>query len=85
MRYAEQGKITRVYPDQGDVYFRLNGLTGSAPKDGYYRLLLTHPNYNALYSLTLAAAVNGTTVTIRTDYDFTPNAHGIVNYIMDEF
>lgn len=53
-----------------------------APKAGYFKLLLDHPNYHALYSLALTAAVNRYPLTIRTEEDITSDATAIVNYMV---
>ena len=56
-------------------------LTRERPKDGYFQLDQTHPNYNALYSLALLAAVNKYTLTIRTEGDITPSEPALVFYM----
>ncbi|MDG1102770.1 MAG: hypothetical protein P8N75_05250 [Ascidiaceihabitans sp.] len=85
MSGSSSGVITRIYTDTVRTTFRLNGKDGSVPKNGYYELALTHPNYNALFSLGLAAAVNKTSVRIRTDDALNANEHGIVTYIVADY
>ena len=41
-----------------------------------------HPNYNALFSLALVAAVNRYELTIRTAAEITSQAHATVDYMV---
>lgn len=85
MSGSTSGIITRVYNDADGTYFRMNGDDGPAPKSGYYQLPLAHPNYNAIYSLGLAAAVNKTRIRIRTDDPLSASEHGIVTYLVADY
>ena len=50
------GQVERIYAWRGTTYIRLGGIPANVtPKDGYFKLLQTHSNYNALYSLALVA------------------------------
>ena len=60
------GKVNRMYVNKLGLDVRLDIDPKTAPKDGYFFLRVTHPNYNALYSLALAAAVNRLPLSIRT-------------------
>ena len=77
------GKVVRLYPTKGGTYIKLALAAGvPEPKDGYFELDEKHPNYNALYSLALLAAVNRYTLTIRTERDITPTEHAVVAYMV---
>ena len=79
MARAVTGRVNRIYPNLGDgVRIRLSGIPAEdTPSDGYFPLQDAHPNYNALYSLALVAAVNKYNLTIRiqgpTDVDIDPS------------
>jgi len=59
------GKVIRLYANPNGTFIRLDIAPKTAPPDGYFRLRLSHPNYNALYSLALAAAANRWPLRIR--------------------
>jgi hypothetical protein len=60
------GKVSRIYASSGLVYLRLADIPAAdTPLDGYFRLSQSHPNYDALYSLALTAAVNRYDLRIR--------------------
>ena len=63
------GIVTRIYVREQGANIRLDIGSELQPKDNYFLLELTHPNYNALYSLALAAAVNRLPLRIRADGD----------------
>lgn len=70
-------------PDPGPgVFIRLDIPPERAPLSGYFKLKVDHPNYFALYSLALTAAINRLPLSIRTDEEITPDAVGIVNYMV---
>lgn len=79
MVLAARGKITRIYPDPIQCYIQLD-TQNPRPKDGYYKLLLSHANYNAIYSLCLSAAINDMEVKIRAESDIISSEHAEVNY-----
>jgi hypothetical protein len=82
MAFRADGKVARLCPTKGYTYIRLALAAGvTAPEDGYFKLDQTHPNYNALYSLALLAAVNRYTLTIRTESDITPSQCALVLYM----
>jgi hypothetical protein len=59
MALGASGRVSRMFPREELTYISLEGLDpGVTPKDGYFLLRKNHPNYNALYSLALVAAVN---------------------------
>ena len=65
MAVSVSSKVSRIYPDEANCYIRLKA-PAYRPKSGYFRLPLSHPNYNSLYSLAVVAAVNGYKLQIRT-------------------
>mgnify|MGYP001110167387 CR=1 FL=1 len=83
MTDSVHGKITRVYTDENQVYIKSDAVL--KPKSGYFRLLLTHPNYNAVYSLLLSSAINKKTVKLRTMQDISPTEYGEINYVSVDF
>ena len=77
------GKVARVYTDRGGTYIRLEGLASNvSPRDGYFLLQTTHPNYNSLYSLLLTAATNRLDLQIRTVDEISPGLHAVVAYMV---
>lgn len=83
---SRTGRVTRLYvtrssANEGITFIRLGIPTAEQPKDGYFQLNQSHPNYNALYSLALAAAINGYRLTIRTESDITSNEYAVVRYM----
>ena len=74
------GKVTRLYTDTDGCYIQTSGTP--APKYNYYQLLLTHPNYNALYSLALSAAVNKNKLRVRTVQEIDANQIAEVEYLL---
>ena len=59
------GKIVDLVGDRGGTLIRLDNDPKDGPKDNVWKLELGHDNYNALYSLALAAAINRWPVGIR--------------------
>jgi hypothetical protein len=87
MALNAKGKVKRLYPSyestKGKTFIRLElPASASAPKDGYFFIDSSHPNYNALYSLALVAAVNRYELTIRTSADISSLAHAKVEYLV---
>lgn len=80
------GKVARLFVSRlssgGVTFIRLQVPASEQPMDGYFRLDQSHPNYNALYSLALSAAINGYPLSIRTVTDITPTEHGVVRYMV---
>ena len=65
MATRAQGKITTLIADRVGAAVILDNDPATGPKENVWRLGLDHVNYNALYSLCLAAAANRWSVTIR--------------------
>ena len=87
MAVHAKGKVKRIYPTyettRARTYIALElPSTAVAPKDGYFVIESTHPNYNALYSLALVAAVNRYELTIRAAAEITSQAHANVEYLV---
>jgi hypothetical protein len=81
------GKVTRLYVSssrhvpEGLTRIRLD-VQDPSPKDGYFRLDPQDPNYSALYSLALAAAINRYDLRIDTDEEITPTEEAVVDYLV---
>jgi len=77
------GRVERLYVTEGVTNIRLRGIPVSEqPAENYFRLQQGHPNYNALYSLALAAAINGYELHIRVrGGDLTPGEEARVHYL----
>jgi hypothetical protein len=81
------GTVKRLYvtygaSGQGLTFIRINIPPAEQPKDRYFRLEQNHPNYDALYSLALSAAINGYRLRIRTEQDITPTEVAQVRYMV---
>jgi hypothetical protein len=83
MAVRVKGQVARIYASSGHTYIRLSGLPANdTPKDGYFQLLQTHPNYDALYSLALTAAVNHYDLDIRATEEIDPSEYAVVSYMV---
>lgn len=83
MANTAKGKVGRIFPHENLAYIKLEGIAlDVTPKDGYFRLDRSHPNYAALYSLALVAAVNRYDLLIRTWADITSQDYGEVAYMV---
>jgi hypothetical protein len=81
--FVGPAKVSRIYSDADGCYIRLDNIpTTDTPKGGYFQLLKTHTNYNALYSLALTAATNGLDFSIRTVDDISSTSHAEVQYMV---
>ena len=66
MSNTATGKVSRFYVSEHACRIRLADLpSDDKPADGYFLLPRNHYNYNALYSLALAAATNRLDLSIR--------------------
>lgn len=59
------GRIIGLRIDRGETFISLDNDPAQGPKDNVWHLANDDPNYNAQYSLALAAASNRWPVTIR--------------------
>ena len=59
------GKVIGLSADRLGALIALDNDPSVGPKDNEFRLELEHSNYNALYSIALAAAANRWTLQIR--------------------
>jgi len=87
MAVQAKGKVKRLYPSyettKGKTFIRLElPASAAAPKDGYFFIETSHPNYNALYSLALVAAVNRYQLEVRTAEDISNRDYGKVEYMV---
>lgn len=83
MAVSATGRVRRIYTHENECYIRLEGTPSSqTPKDGYFKLLMSHRNYNALYSLAVVAAVNRYMLRIRTTSTITSTQHAEVVYMV---
>lgn len=81
MAHEVTGKVARLYVTTGHCYIRLTGVT-DLPLDGYFDLRQSHENYNALYSLALAAAINKYDLEIRTIGEIDSSNFAGVDYMV---
>jgi hypothetical protein len=83
MVFRVSGQVNRLFVSDGHCYIRIDD-PEVVPKDGLFDLQQDHPNYNALYSLALSAAVNRYSLQIRTRGDIDPEADGYppVSYLV---
>ena len=78
-----KGKVTRLYVRTDETVIRLGDTNDPLPKNGYFHLRIAdHANYNALYSLALAAAVNRYTLDIDAKNEITPEEEAEVDYLV---
>lgn len=76
------GTVQRIYADSDGAFIKLKD-PEAEPKDGYFRLeRRSHANYNALYSLALAAAINRYTLQTRTARNISEFSHADVLYMV---
>ena len=68
-------EVARIHPrgNGAGVFIRLKK-PSHKPKDGCFELKNSHPNFNALYSLTLVAAANRQKLQIRTRENIVPTS-----------
>ena len=88
MAVRNTGLIERFYVDRIGCFLRLKetGATPeNSPKDGYYRILLTHENYQSLSSLAMLAADSRRRLTVRTAATITPDEHAEVSYLVLDY
>jgi hypothetical protein len=75
--------ITRLNPRQDGTFIRLDVDESIRPKDGYFWLETSHPNYYSLYSLALTAAVNRSSILVRARAPWQPGIDSpAVSYLM---
>ena len=77
-----KGKVIRLFPANRVTHIRLDIDPKVGPLDGYFDLKLDHDNYNALYTLALAAAVNRLPLTIRAVSDIVATERAVVQYMV---
>lgn len=78
------GLVTRLSVREGTTYIRLDlNWEREGPMDGYFQLRQSFDNYNAMYALALAAAINRLPLTIRAmdDPGIMPDKFAVVQYL----
>ncbi|HQR31519.1 MAG TPA: hypothetical protein PLK30_02200 [Blastocatellia bacterium] len=84
------GRITRIYPHTDKLFFRFGGKTSEVktdmnPKDGYYFIPVTHPNYKALADLLYLAAEHDWNIFARPKEALTADGYAEVTYLVQDF
>ena len=82
MAHFSTGKVIRLNPRSHTTYIRLDIDPKTGPKDRYFELRLENENYNALYSLALAAAATRWPLLIRTVGEFEATEPAVVQYML---
>jgi hypothetical protein len=72
------GRITALIPRANETFISLDLPAAAQPADGQFVLPVSHANYDSIYSLALAAAINRYTVRVRTTEDIDPGDLGEV-------
>jgi hypothetical protein len=86
MTVSVKGTINRLYTDAGGCFISLNQAPGTpVPKDGYYRLELSHSNYASLYAFLLSAIAWSNSITVRVEKDIDSSEHAIIRYLVADF
>jgi hypothetical protein len=63
------GKILRLYVERTRIRITLDVPESQDPETNVFDLPIEHENYNSLYSLVLASAMNGHEIMVRTPND----------------
>jgi hypothetical protein len=77
-----KGLVKRLYATNGRTFIRLDIPADQQPKDSYFALEQTHPNYTALFAIALSAAVNRQGLKIDTAGEITPDVTPTVDYLV---
>jgi hypothetical protein len=80
-----KARVTRLYVRNDATRIRLGLPAAEQPQDSEFILPVNHDNYNALYSLALASAINGYELTIRTTTDIDPGDRAEIEYMVVEW
>ena len=83
MAQSASGKVKTLYPNETATFIEID-YEGEKPRENYFRLNKSHPNYDSLYSLALTAAVNRYTLTIRIkrDEEITQERYAEILYLV---
>ena len=79
------GLVSKLYPTTTGTYIEMDNATPRRPKDDLFFLPVSHGNYNAVYSLVLAASVNRYRILLRTEETITSSIYPNVLYATVEF
>jgi hypothetical protein len=76
------GRVQVLNVARGITYIRLDIPVAEQPYQNYFELPQTHENYNALYSLVLASAINNYSLLVRTTADINPGERAEVEFML---
>lgn len=83
MVFRKTGKVTQLYVRDNVSYISLDIPDDESPQDGLFELRMSSANYNAMYSLALAAAANRWPLEVRVVGDtITKDAIAAVRYLV---
>ena len=77
-----RGRVQRLFVTRGRTNIRIDIPVAEQPAENYFVLPQTHENYNALYSLALASAINHYDLLVRTTADINPGERAEVEYMV---
>ncbi len=81
-----KGRVKKLYPSHQGCFVAIEYLpefeSKPRPEDNYFEIKLSHPNYNSLYSLAVAAAVNHYVLSIGTRVSISPTTNTEVWYLV---
>lgn len=78
---SRKGKISRLYADGDGLSLRLKSVKGNYN----YTLRLSHPNYNSLFALAMAAAAQQWNITVRLTAQVEDGKNGDISYLVVDF
>lgn len=81
MAHYAAGVVKKLYTHLAGCYIKIEHTTSPQPKNNYFLLKLSHPNYNSLYTLVMAAATQRYTLHIRTVDEIDPLVHAEISYM----
>jgi hypothetical protein len=82
MATQASGKVSQIFVNDNLALFRLSDLpTTSKPRNSNFEIQKSDPNYNALYSLALSAAINRYTLRVTTKSTIKSTENAIVKQL----
>lgn len=75
------GRVQGLNVARSVTYIRIDIPVAKQPYENYFELPQAHENYNALYSLALAAAINNYSLLVRTTADINPGDRAEVEFM----
>jgi len=89
MTTSVTGKVTRLYVDGDTCFIRIaynqSSLGKPVPANNYFQLKKAADNYDAMYSLAMAAAFNDRALWIRAQNDIEQGQIALVGYLVVDF